>query len=718
MVKGLKSISLKLEYNTDEDDIVRDLYSPCFRVSKKYDRAVGYFRANIYRELGIDLLEFSIKGGKIRIVCSPDIAEKDEKYAREGYELRGKRKTGEIHQTLVNSFKIMEKNPSEKDCLEMLRLLIEVGTLDLYVAVRTGGIYHRKIGLFTDNFNNKVLFTGSGNETPSGIGSIEDWSNDEDFDLYRSWGDLFEQRKLSIKESHLINLFSGKSGRTTVRPLNSVEREYLKRFRKYSSLEECKKGALNRTLISQLEVNEDIRPYIYQIMGIQAWYDNNNQGILSMPTGTGKTFTALFSIEFFLKKGKTVLIVVPSSILLNQWDKEIRKIYKNVPIMLVGAGNNWRENPYKSFFISPINKPKIILSTMASASSTDFLEYFSQSENPILIADEVHRLGSKTYRKILEVPFTAKLGLSATPERLFDEEGNNIIKNAFNQEPVYKLTLDSMVQLDENDEKLVPIIGNFLSKYEYYFYAVDLDDEEKENWNNLSEELRKKYAIVKSAKNESYVKDLNESILSLLIKRSRIAKKCREKTRIISKIIKEKYPSNGRWIIYCEDREQMDEIFSNLKTNYPDVIILRYHSKMVSAEKRRVLKVFEATPGIVISIRCLDEGVDIPSADGAVIIASSTNPRQYIQRRGRVLRKAYGKREATIIDVLVLPKTDERNIPYSIVSSELARAWSFSQHAINQEVSHELWKLCMERDIQVTEILDIGIEEDKEEIEE
>lgn len=191
----LRQLKLKPEYNTDDDNIIRDLYGPCMEVSIKYDRAVGYFRANIYKELGEDLLNFVIKGGKVRIVCSPDMPEPDERAARNGYARRGTRSPEEMEANLLYVLKIMEGNPDESDCLDMLRLLIEKGALELFVAMRKGGIYHRKIGMFTDEFGDKVVFSGSANETNRATSSFEDWANDEDFDVFRSWGDEFESRK-------------------------------------------------------------------------------------------------------------------------------------------------------------------------------------------------------------------------------------------------------------------------------------------------------------------------------------------------------------------------------------------------------------------------------------------------------------------------------------------------------------------------------------------
>ena len=155
------------------------------------------------------------------------------------------------------------------------------------------------------------------------------------------------------------------------------------------------------------------------------------------------------------------------------------------------------------------------------------------------------------------------------------------------------------------------------------------------------------------------------------------------------------YDPNSRWIIYCEDGDQMKAVANAIRQEYRDITVLTYHSNMGAKEKERTLLYFERHPSLIVSIRCLDEGVDIPVVDGALILASSTNPRQYIQRRGRVLRKAKGKRMATIIDAIVLPKevSGEECALLPVVRSELSRAWNFAKNAENSEITHELWKI-------------------------
>jgi len=702
---GLSGLNLKPEYNTEEDNIIRDFYGPCLLVSERYDRAVGFFRANIYRELGEDLLNFIIAGGKVRIVCSPDIPVPDEQAAREGYNLRGSRTRQEREASLVNVMEAMSLNPLESDCLNMLRLLIEIGSLDLFVAIRVGGIYHRKIGAFYDSHRNIVAFTGSGNETQMAISSIEDWCNDEEFDVYRSWGKDFESSKALKKVRYLKSLFDGGTKYTKVRPLNEVERMVLEKLRSHSSFEDCRPGARMRSPSSTIKMNvTEYSPYYYQQQAIDAWEMAGRIGLLSMATGTGKTITALFALSSLIQEGKVIVILVPTKILLSQWKKDIRAIYPNIPILLAGGGYDWRSITEKRMYVSKQPLPRIILAIMATAAADAFINFLQQAEEPVLIADEVHRLGSTRYRRIItEIKFKERLGLSATPERLFDPEGEAILKDVFGEKPIFDLPLEGEVRLSADDNSETPILGRFLSRYNYFFEVVYLNSEEQAKWDNLTLKIKRFIARKLHEKDlESFIFD-DRNLRTLLIQRAHILKQAKAKIDCANRIVSKRYPSGGRWIIYCEDEEQLRCVAEVIRKQNLHVNVLTYYSGMDVKERDRTLRYFEMHPGIIVSIRCLDEGVDIPSVDGAIILASSKNPREYIQRRGRVLRKAKLKHKATIVDVIVLPNVASQEDEYSIpiVRGELARAWKFAQLSENQEVTHMLWRIATQYGVDI-----------------
>ncbi|HKZ64640.1 MAG TPA: DEAD/DEAH box helicase family protein [Thermoplasmata archaeon] len=713
--RGLRALDLAPDYNTEDNDIVRELYAPCLERAERYDRAVGYFRANVYRELGEQLLNFAIGGGRARIVCSPDLPEPDEDAAREGYELRGTRSGPDLDASLAESLLAMSRTPDEADCLNMLRLLIEKGSLDLFVAVRSGGIYHRKLGTFSDSYGDMVVFCGSGNETERAVSAIEDWSNDEEFDVFRSWGGEFERAKALRKASYLQRLLSCGTQHTKVRPLNEVERSVMARFRSYQSFEDCRPGARKRSGVQRGKA--PIVPYAYQMDAVRAWANSGSIGVLSMATGTGKTVTALLALRPHIDAGNPVVVVVPTRILFEQWLEELQNFYQGVPVLLAGAGHDWKSDQTKRLYVSELRLPRIILATMRTAATDDFMEFLGQAKDPILVADEVHRLGSPIYRRLLQIPFKAKLGLSATPERLFDIEGMEALSKAFGTQPVFRLELGDRVRLSDSNRIEVPIIGHFLAPYEYDFECVELTAAEQEEWDDVTAQVQLQIARDPSLVRNGLVHSGNEKLKLLLIRRARIVKKAAAKIDTARRIVSARYPPNGRWIVYCDDEEQMNLVVDSLRSRTEHLTVLKYHSKMPPIERQMALTHFESNPGVIVSIRCLDEGVDIPSADGGLILASSTNPREYVQRRGRLLRKAIGKKSARIFDVLVLPKpaSEEGEFPMSIVRNELARAYKFAQHAQNVEVTHRLWKVCQAYGVSLEKDSEQGLEEDDEE---
>ncbi|AKJ05428.1 superfamily II DNA or RNA helicase [Archangium gephyra] len=712
--RGLQTLELASEYDTEENDLVVELYVPCFQQARQYDRAVGYFRASIYRELGEPLLDFVIRGGHVRVVCSPDMSERDEEAARGGYERRGQRPAEAIEADLVQVMEAMAGQPDEADCLDMLRLLIEKGALDLYVAVRPGGIYHRKIGLFADRHGNTVVFSGSGNETRPAISSHEEWGNDEEFDVFRSWGEPYERGKAERKGAYLERLFSGGTRGTQVRPLNQTERDVLMRFRSHRDFEDCRAGARKRARNDT--VAED-GLYHYQKEAVRAWEAAGGRGLLAMATGLGKTITSLFAIRRLVEAGRPILILVPSSLLLEQWLKNLRTFLPDAPVLLAGGGYDWRADSSKRLFVGATALPRIVLATMQTAATEDFLEFFRQAKDPVLVVDEVHRLGSPTFRRILELPFAERLGLSATPQRLHDDEGNLALSRVFGERPVFELGLGDHVRLHSRSDERVPVLGHFLCPYDYDFEVVHLDSREQGEWDGFTREIQQLAARTSrlSHSQGALPQAARDKLRNLLIQRARIIKHAAGKPQVAETVLSTRYEPGGRWIVYCDDSAQLNLVTNALRRRLPQTTVLNYHSGLSSDERARVLEHFTEEASIIVAIRCLDEGVDLPRADGAVILASSSNPREYIQRRGRILRKAPGKERAHIVDTLVLPAAEREHDLRSdvILRSELARAYTFAMHSLNKDVLHRLWRLCERYELDLHADAQAGIEDEE-----
>jgi superfamily II DNA or RNA helicase len=184
---------------------------------------------------------------------------------------------------------------------------------------------------------------------------------------------------------------------------------------------------------------------------------------------------------------------------------------------------------------------------------------------------------------------------------------------------------------------------------------------------------------------------------NLLIKRAAIIKGAAQKTELARNVLQEKFVEGDRWLVYCQDQVQMGRVKEELKNaKYP---ILDYHQAM-EGDASRTLEFFTREGGVMLAIKCLDEGVDIPEINRALILASSTNPREYIQRRGRVLRARDDKYSADIYDVLVL---DANGLLLS--SGEAERAIEFAEEAQNSATKIEL-KMLLDKTNEVDYVLD------------
>jgi superfamily II DNA or RNA helicase len=218
--------------------------------------------------------------------------------------------------------------------------------------------------------------------------------------------------------------------------------------------------------------------------------------------------------------------------------------------------------------------------------------------------------------------------------------------------------------------------------------------------------------LAKSKKKDNST-GLSDKAKMLLIQRSRIAKKARVKTGLATNVIKKEFTEGQSWLVYCEDSDQLNEML--LKLRAEGLRPLEYHSNM-SGEKADALNWFKKFGGVLVSIKCLDEGVDIPAVSHAFILASSQNPRQFIQRRGRVLRKSAEKNLAVIHDAIVVPIDPEsESEQISLLKAELIRALEFANSALNKGAGADLRRIALEMGIDPSPDGEAAIEEDQEE---
>jgi superfamily II DNA or RNA helicase len=714
---SLSRLQLESTYRTGENDAVRGFYQPCLDQASLYDRAVGYFRSSVFLVIGRPFLEFFKRGGRMRLVCSPELSESDHQAIAEGYSSREVVVVGALNREIQD---LMEK-PEVQQQARALATLIKIGVLDIKLAytVSKTGIFHEKLGVFTDSLGNQVTFKGSVNETwrawhPDG--------NFESFEVFCSWL-ANDQLRVTNHNSYFQRLWNGEVSTLETLDFPEASRKRLISFARddldqvYNSYGESPATPLNLAAKPDPQIESIAKDHIseeegtvfkrkridelfpHQVAALETWRGAASRGILKHATGSGKTITAIAALREHGKSGGVGLVLVPSRLLLRQWQQEIKREIPDAYTLLAGDGNtNWKDGRLAQLCMADGgDSVRIVLSTLQTANTNEFIRMVTRSTtNLLLVADEVHQIGSRENSRLLEINAAKRLGLSATPERYGDPEGTAKILTYFCGVLEPPFTLSDAIK------------SGRLVQYEYHPTAVHLTLEESEQWIKLSKEIA---AEIARASSREKALAINERARNLLIKRARIAKKARAKISYAAKVI-EQFRSGQRWLIYCEDAEQLTEIRETCRAK--GVESLEYHTGM-RGSKGANLDWFKRHGGVLVSIRCLDEGVDIPEVSHAVILASSRNPRQFIQRRGRVLRKAEWKEQATIYDVLVVPVAVEvEPEQVSLLKSELSRAIEFANGAINRAAGAELRKVALELGLEIEKLAQLGVEEDGE----
>lgn len=445
--------------------------------------------------------------------------------------------------------------------------------------------------------------------------------------------------------------------------------------------------------LNDVSLPEYFEPRQYQKEAIDAWFKNGNKGILRMATGTGKTLTALYGMFQLLKdKEKLIVIIVcPYVHLVDQWAQDVSSMGVE-PVLGYSSGTtNWRQQFYSqiqkvSLDVSDIS---LLIVTNSSFSSDDLGKILLRSKSDILlIADEMHNMGSETIIGLLDDRFAYRLGLSATPYRYFDDDGSDALLHYFNGE-VFKFDLDDAIEQE------------FLTPYFYFPIIVNLTYDEYSEYQDLTQRISR---IPNTSPKEKTIKEI------LLQKRARIIQNASEKLPVLFKLISENIDQSSN-LIYCgtgsidslgQEIRQIDYV-SKYLGNTLNIKLSRFTSEESSIDRRNIIRMFEQNEiSTIVAIKCLDEGVNIPSIKNAYILSSSSNPKEYIQRRGRVLRKYTGKDFANIYDFVVLPPEISRLEGYemgaeSIVRRELDRVAEFSRLSTNKNFNEQFIERLMEK---------------------
>ena len=696
----LQSCILKGYYDSNFDvDIVGSFYIPCLSNASYYDRMAGFFTSSSLSAAARGISKFIEHGGKMRLVVSPYLQPNDIKvfsdYVNNPEELRDQ--LGHLLEEQINEEFIANESTQAlgwmllNDFLEIHIAVILDSNGELISAeeIIDSGMFHNKVGILRDDNENVVAFSGSINETYYAWGEI----NIESFDVFCSWEDSFPKH-IQPKIEHFERYWGvGQTNRILTLELpEAVKNKWIKTV----------PSSLDQLMIFNKR-SKQIKLRDYQENAINCWRDNDYHGIFNMATGTGKTFTAIFAIKYLLSdlKGKAVLVIaVPFQHLVEDpWIKSLSKIIdfenrRNKLIRAYGNSSIWHKEAMDakiSFRLHDVDLIAIVTtySSLSLPVFTDFIQGIKGDK--ILVADEVHNAGSEVFRNGLLEEYRYRLGLSATPSRYLDDEGTQFLINFFEKE-VYTFTLAQAINTINPDTG-----ETFLTPYDYHPIFVSLSLSELEDYNELSKK------IAKVCPDEDPTPSQIEMRNRLLIKRSRILKNASNKLNVMSNLIPnlKKEGFFDHTLIYCSDgRDAEDNSIKTLNRvisilNSNEISSRKFTFEEDSKERRAILSSFtEGSISTLVAIKCLDEGVDVPSTRNAIIMASSGNPREYIQRRGRILRRSPGKEKAVLYDFIIIPQD---NSPYpsleaNIFNNEYQRFKEFADLSLNRDSNYSIIK--------------------------
>lgn len=706
---------IKSEYRSLIDNVVQDFYIPLLKEADSYKRAVGFFSSTALIEISKGIGSMAERGGHIQIVASPYLSDEDLAAIKNGYEEREKI----IEGALLRSLSDEHADYYSMQRLNLLASLIADGILDIRIAYtedKNGiGMYHEKMGIIEDTEGNRIAFSGSMNESLTAMAV-----NYETIDVFCNWREGSDSDRVALKSNAFYSIWNDSEPNIKVREFSTISDALIERYRKCPPNFGLDEEQFKRIMHYHRELQKadskalpvgartpaDITLFPYQEEAISVWVGDNYRGIFDMATGTGKTYTGLGAISKLsedLDDDLAVIIVCPYQHLVEQWVEDIVRFnIKSIIGYSSSAQKDWKKRLSKAVLDQKIRKDKsffCFICTNATFTNSYVQEQISKIKSPILlVVDEAHNFGARSYARLLDDRFTYRLALSATLERHRDEEGTELLYNFFGKKCI-EYTLDRAIEEDK------------LTRYKYYPILVYLNEDELTGYEQLSYEMSK--CLIKD-KNGHY--KLNKRGELLALKRARIVAGAQEKLEALKEQIKP-YAKDNNILVYCGATNVLDENADVYDMDESEVRQIEAVTRILGNDLGMEVARFTSQENIetramikeqflkgdrlqaIVAIKCLDEGVNIPGIRTAFILASTTNPKEYIQRRGRVLRKAPNKYIAEIYDFVTLPRpldevssltAEQAQRDKALVKNELARIKEFGRLSENSMISNEL----------------------------
>lgn len=678
---SFKELTIERSYETssDKDQLINDFYIPVLSQSTNYYRIAGFFSSSSLSVAMRGLEAMVANGGTIKMLVSPELSEED-------YDVL-KNNSFSDSSILYKEFNLDDIKGN--DYLGLFAWLLANNKLEIKIVVNKkirNSLFHQKIGLMTDKDNNMISFSGSINET------AQAWlSNIEEFKTFKSWIDA-QNDYLQDDLRKFVLYWNGEKENAIVYDIPQALKDEIIR-RKPRNLDDL--SIMHNYLTKKKEQSSKLSLFPHQQLAVNEWLSNGRKLLMEMATGTGKTRTAIGCLLKLLKNKESFLTIIatPQATLSRQWKLDVENLAISVDYqgIIDGSNSKWSTELEKlilDFSFGMINSG-IIYTTHATCSDKKFIDVINKNKGALkilFICDEVHGIGSFKQKNALLPSYDYRIGLSATPDRMFDECGTRLIKDYFGNKS-FEFTIFQALNT------INPLTGKpFLNRFLYKPVFVDLDDKEMEKYKKITQQII-------YLKNQD---DYDEKKLNLLYtRRADILKNAANKFEAYKLVINE-LQEGGRikdTISFVTDK-QIGDVMDYLAQ---EGIVREKITEEESAsrkvthdgltERQYIIKNFvDGTCQMLLGLKCLDEGIDIPNARIAILLASSTNPREYIQRVGRVIRQSTNKDISIIYDLIVAP-SDGSESSRQILEKEGRRANVIAQNAENYDIVKQLFKL-------------------------
>lgn len=671
---SLKDIELQPSYETTEskEQLLENFYIPVLQEANKYYRIAGFFSSSALAVAAKGIEGLIHNGGKMYLLISPELSEEDFDTIKEHGMIS---EESHIFDELVLDTSIPNEN------IQALAWLLDMGKLEIKIVVgkRTrNSLFHQKIGVVFDNVGNTISFSGSINE------SAQAWLNNiEEFKVFRSW----EEGQIEYLQSDLKKFITyWKNERRDIADVYDIPEAIREHIVEQKPRDVYDLNIMRRYVKDKQIKENKLSLFPHQERAVEKWVHNKYSLLMEMATGTGKTRTAIGCIVEKLKDKEKLLIIVatPQNTLSRQWKSDFTNLKISLDKTLIVDGSNSKWKKEFEILLMDMSDDKyrtaIIFTTHATASDSKFINIIQRNKfdtKVLFICDETHAIGSQKQQKALLDEYEYRIGLSATPERMFDDRGTSLIRRYFGDDSFEFTIADALNTIN-------PLTNRpFLNRFKYYPIFVQLTVAEAERYSKISQQI---YIL----KNQDEPDE--EELQRLYDRRANIGKNATNKMQALDSLFDRMIPQTIKdTILFVSDKqiEKAFNIMSRKGIKRAKITEAESSSKVVNVEgdteRQNIIAQFvKQQLQVLVGIKCLDEGIDIPNARIAILLSNSTNPREYVQRVGRVIRQAPNKPISIIYDFIVTPVGG--NVDGSgILEKEARRANQIAQNAENYD---------------------------------